>query len=257
MVSHLLSAFRTLFTTRRGRVAVGTLVVVMAAVPVAEMLVIRMFSTLITDGPDMLDEDRAGVITAIVVFFAAMAATRGIQHLAKFQRVRVFRTGFEASPAKRTPSQESWEYALAFELSGVLVSLVQVLTFSVLFIVVDWQTGLVNALICALVLAAVSVIFRRQLGLQRGYAKMGGKPGSTAISERVGGRIRDAEIGSLLASVALMAALGLVLVRVLGESVDPADAIVLFLGLRLLYGQLASLSGAMMRFARASARREG
>jgi hypothetical protein len=51
--------------------------------------------------------------------------------------------------------------------------------------------------------------------------------------------------------------LAAVLVRALQAEITSADAIVLFLGLRLLYGQLGVLSAGIMRFARASAREGG
>ena len=84
---------------------------------------------------------------------------------------------------------------------------------------------------------------------------MGSRPGSVAISKRVGSRVQDAELGAAGASAAMLVVLVLMLVRTVTGQVGSAEAIVLFLGLRLLTGQLAALSGAMMRFARASARR--
>lgn len=84
---------------------------------------------------------------------------------------------------------------------------------------------------------------------------MGSRPGTVAIAQRVGGRIRDAELGAVLASVAMGLVLVCMLLRTLSGDLDSADAIVLFLGLRLLSTQLGTLSASVMRFARASARR--
>jgi hypothetical protein len=59
----------------------------------------------------------------------------------------------------------------------------------------------------------------------------------------------------MLASLAMVLVLVYMLFRTLDGEIDSADAIVLFLGLRLLSGQLSTLSASVMRFARASARR--
>lgn len=246
-----------MFTTRGSRVAVGMLIVVTAAIPAAEMLVLRLFSSLIIDGPETFSKDTGAVIFKIGIFFLAFGLTRVAHHLVRLGRVRVFRGGFEASRRTRSPSQESWEWALAFELSGVLVGLVQTVMFSALFLLIDWPTGILNVLVCAIVLAVLSMIYRRQHKLQMGYVEMGSRPGTVAISERVGGRIRDAEFGAIVATGAMVVVLVCMLLRTLSGEISSADAIVLFLALRLLSGQLGTVSAGVMRFARASARRGG
>lgn len=255
MLVHLFASFRRLFTTRRSRVAVGLLIVVTAALPASEMLVLRMFSSLIIDGPETFTHDTTAAVLKIGIFFLAFGITRGAHHLVRLGRVRVFREGFEASGRTRSPSQESWEWALAFELSGVLVSLVQVVMFSALFLYIDWPSGTLSVVVSVIVVALVSAIYRRQLHLQKDYVKMGSRPGTVAISERVGVRIRHAESGAMMASAAMVVVLVYMLLRTLSGDIDSADAIVLFLGLRLLSGQFTTLSAGIMRFARASARR--
>jgi hypothetical protein len=255
MLRHLLKAYGTLFGTHRARVAVGGLIAITAAVPVFEILVLRLFSDLIIDGPDRFADDVGAAIPQVALFLAAFAATRAAHHLVRLARVRVYRSGIEAPGRSSSPSQESWEWAQAFELSSVVVSLVQIAMFSGLFLVIDLQTGLVNLLLVVLVLAVVSRLYQRQLVLQVDYVTMGHKPGTAPISERVGGRVRAAELGAVVASGAMVVALVFMLIRTLRGQVSSADAIVLFLALRLLAGQLAASSSAMMRFARASARR--
>lgn len=255
MLGHLLATFGRLFASRRSRVAVVLLIVVSAALPVCEMLVLRLFSSLILDGPERFTHDRTAAIVNTAIFLLAFGLARATHHLVRLRRVRVFRDSFDASGRIRNHSQESWEWAMAFELSAVLVSLVQVVTFSVLFLFVDWPTAALNAIVSLVVLLLVSVIYRRQLDLQMDYVKMGSRPGTVAVAQRVGGRIRDAEIGSILASAGMTVVLVAMVFRTLSGSVGPADAIVLFLGLRLLSGQLGVLSASIMRFARALARR--
>lgn len=255
MLAHLAVAYGRLFPTRKSRVAVGFLVVVTAAVPISEMLVLKLFSALIIDGPETFAQDPNAAMLMIGIFFVALGISRGAHHLVRLGRVRVYRDGFEASGRTPSPSQESWEWALAFELSGVFVILVQTVTFSALFLFIDWPTGILNIVVSVIALGLVSVLYRRQFALQKDYVAMGNRPGTVAISERVGERIRDAEFGAMPATVAMMLVLVCILLRTLSGDISGADAIVLFLGVRLLSGQLGTLSAGIMRFARASARR--
>ncbi|WP_139177869.1 hypothetical protein [Ruania alba] len=226
----------------------------MAAIPVTEMLVLRLFSTLVVDGVNKY-ENLADAAGPVAVFLVALGLARGAHHVVRFARVRVFRNAFEAGQRQKTPSQESWEWAMAFELSGVLISLVQALAFGVLFLMLDWVTGATNAVATVAVLIFVSYLFRHQLDAQRGYVATGTRPGSVPIATRLGDRIRAAELGSVVASMAMVLVLTVMLLRTIVGAVSTADAIVMFLALRLVAGQLGSLSAAVMRFARASARR--
>jgi hypothetical protein len=171
--------------------------------------------------------------------------------------VRVFRRGFQSSGLQQSPGQASWEWALAFELSTVSVGLIQVFTFGALFVWINTTVGVANALLCTVALLAISRIYARQLSKQFGFVAEGNRPGSTAISERIATRVFAAEVGSIFATLALALMMALVLWRTLGNHLVAADAIVLFLGLRLLYGHLATLSPSVMRFARASSRNPG
>lgn len=253
MLRHLVAALSRLFPSRWAQLEVLGLVLVMAAVPIVEMLVIRMFSDLVIHGPERL-RDGEGLTVTVVVFFGVLGLARGLHHLVRIVRVNVFRRRFEQLEAARTPSRQSWDWALALELSGVLVAFVQAVAFSALFLVLDGVVALVNVAMVALVLTVVDRLYTGELVRQRDYVQMGSKPGTTPINDRVGGRIRIAELGALLGSVGMAVVLVVVLVRTLGGDVSSSDAIVFFLGLRLLYGQLGTFSAGIMRFARAAAR---
>lgn len=255
MLAQFAATFGMLFPTRTSRLWVSAFVMVAVMLPVSEMIVLGVFSSLVVDGPAEFRESTTAGYAKVGLLLAAFAATRCIDHAVRLGRVRVFRTGFEESGRKRSPNQESWEWALAFELSGVLASLVQVAMFGGLFFLLDLPTAAVNLSILIVVVSLLSAIYARQLGLQRAYVEMGSGPGTVAISQRVGWRIRDAEIGAMLASAAVIVVLICLLVRILAGDIGSANAIMLFLGLRLLAGQLGALSASTMRFARALARR--
>jgi hypothetical protein len=248
-------AFAGLFTERRSRVAVIVLLLTRAAIPVAELGVIRTFSQLIIAGPKEYQTDRHAVMNSAVVFFVGFGVTRGLHHLVRFWRVRVFRRGLETSGLQRTHGEASWEWAQGFEVSTVSVGLIQVVTFSALFLWINPVVGLVNAALCATALVAISGLYKSQLAKQFSFANEGMRPGATSISARISTRVFAAEFGSVIATVSMALMMIVVLWSTLTRHLSAADGVVLFLGLRLLYGHLGALSPSVMRFARDSVRR--
>lgn len=254
MFRQLLATFKSLFTTAGGRAVVIGMILLIALVPVAELLVIRMFSHLITSGQKSFAEDPGHVYRQAVIFFILFALTRALHHWSRFARVLAVRYGFRAAKGNGQAASAAWEWALAFELSIVTVALVQATLLTILFIFLDGIVGVVNAVIVAMVLALISVLYSRNLNKQIGYVKSN-TPTPTEVGDRVRQRLRDAELGAALASFAMAFALAAVLFFTLKGRIPASDAIVMLLGMRLLYGQLSQLSGGAMRFGRASARR--
>lgn len=252
MIRHVLKISGQLFTETRSRVRVALLILLFASIPITEMLAVRLFSGIITGGRALYAENPSRVIWQIVIFFLALGTTRAAHHGVKFLRVRVFRTGFAAGDTRAAPDKESWQWALAFEMSNVLSATVQILMFSALFFFFDLVTGVANLFVALCAFAAISLIYKRQLTLQREYLETRWSAAATAIPDRVSTRIRDSEIGAVIGTIGLLLALIVVLARTLSGHVQTSDAIVLFLGLRLMYGQLGSLSSSAMRFARAA-----
>lgn len=254
MFRQLYLTFKSLFTTTGGRVVVIGMILLIALVPVAELLVIRMFSHLITSGQEIYAEDPNRIYRQAVLFFVLFALTRALHHWSRFARVLAVRFAFRSAKGSAQASSAAWEWALAFELSIVTVALVQATLLTILFIVLDGVVGIVNAVIVLIVLALISVIYTRNLTKQIGYVKSN-TPTPTEVGDRVRQRLRDAEVGAALASFAMAIALAAVLLFTLRGRIGASDAIVMLLGMRLLYGQLSQLSGGAMRFGRASARR--
>lgn len=256
MFSHLLRTFASVVSDRRSRVAIAVLIVFLAAVPVAEMLVIRLFSQIVLDGPNTIESDPQRVYVGIAVFFVAFAITRALHHLLRIYRIKVFRTAFERTVIDRNPALEAWEWALVLELSNVLVSITQVLALAGLTFYLSLTIGLANALITSATLAIIAVIYQTQLRRQRSYLDIDDPEFSTAVSIKVGSRVRDAEYGAAIASIAMALVLAIVLLETLGGRFPTADAIVMLLAMRLQFSQVGNLSSGVMRFARAVARRD-
>lgn len=248
-------AFGELFSTGRGRAEVSGLLVLMALLPVSELVVTRMFSHLILHDPTgKFEREPHAVIRSGIIFFIAFGLSRALHHIVRLNRVRVFRRAFEASEEQRPASKEAWSWAGAFELSTAMVGLIQVAAFSGLFFWVSWQFGVPNLIIVAGVMSLIAAIYRRQLKAQMTWLGSGKPPGQGEVGMRVGRRIRDAELGAVVASFAMACSLGAVLVLTIKGKVAGADAFVLFIGLRMLYSQVGNLSASAMRFARVKAR---
>ncbi len=254
MIKQLFQAFRLLFPAKRYGGLIIALILLSAIVPVSEMLVARMFSRIIIDGSATFQSDPGTLYVQVAVFFGAFAVTRTIHHLVRWFRVKAFARAFKNSPRKTGANQESWEWALAFELTGVVTVMVQASVFAAFFLYLSLVVGAMNVAIALIVIAIVSILYRRQLVRQREYIATGKNPDSDAIASRVTSRIVDAEYGSVIASFGLVIMFGLLLFETVKGSVSNADAIVMFLGLRLMYGQLGNMSAHLMRFARAFAR---
>lgn len=252
-------SFTELFSARRSRWEIAGLLTLLAVIPISELLVMRMFATLILESEQEFSEDARALVTGVVIFFAAFAVSRALHHITRANRISVFRRGFERGGEDRPAAKEAWSWAAAFELSAVMVALIQTAAFSAVFFWIDPLFGVMNLVVVSVVMAILALLYRRQLERQLRYLREGAptKDGtSTAVSERVGSRVKDAEIGAAIASVAMALCLGGVLYRAVTGGLSGADAIVLFLGLRLLYSQVGNFSATAMRFARAKARLE-
>ena len=258
MIKQLLNAYRLLFPSRRYGSAIAGLIVFTAIVPVSEMLVARIFSGILTNGKELYQADPGKLVEHILIFFGAFAVTRTIHHLLRAMRVWTVRRALAANPRKRAKADESWEWALAFELTGIISVIVQIAVFSIFFLYLSKPIGVLNIGVALAAISVIAWLYRRQLVKQRAYLakpkEEKKKEKEIPIGMKVQSRVIDAELGSVVASVGLFTMFGLLLWEVIMGSVPAADAIVLFLGLRLLYGQIGNMAGHLMRFARAAAR---
>lgn len=256
MFKQLFRTFTSLFTTAGAKTAVLAMITLMAFIPVAELLVIRMFSHLVIEGEKTFQDNPGEIYKQAAIFFVAFILTRALHHWGRFARVLAIKRAFRQSGDESGASRAAWEWALAFELSIVFVALIQATSLVTLFIVLDGIVGVVNGCIVLVVIYVITRLYQNNLRNQMGYVK-GNTPTSTEVGDRVGKRILDAEKGAAVSSTAMAFALASVLYFTLRGGIAGADAVVMLLGMRLLYGQLGQLSSGAMRFGRATARRDG
>jgi hypothetical protein len=149
---------------------------------------------------------------------------------------------------------ESWDWALTFETNNLLHTFTQTIVLAIYFTIVYWKAGLVNFGLILLTMLFIRGMFTRQMAIQEGFALAQKKKEEVTALDRVGSRIRSAEIATLVASAAFVISLAVLLVfSFFDPTFPPADAVLLFLGFRMQNSNLAQTSSSLMRFARAKA----
>jgi hypothetical protein len=252
MFRDIFAAFGQQFPNWRIRAVMTALIVLMAAIPVFELLVLQIFSTLLVEGPKELAGQGGVVIGLLAVFFIGFAITRGLHHMTKFWRVRVFRAAFAEQQAQTGVGVVGWQWAVAFDVSTYIADLVQVFALAVLLIYLDRVIGAVSAVLLVIVLIQLALLYRRQLRVQRDLMDSTVRDVEAPIRERV----FSAEFSGVATSIATGVALALVVWRTFTGALLLASAIVLAMALRIFFSRVSSLAPTLMRFARDSLRLE-
>ncbi len=240
----------TLVPGVRQRWQLLALVLVGAVIPLTELVVASLFTQIITEDPA---RSLAELLPELAVFVLLFVATRGAQYAQRTYRVtffdRVFRSAERTAPA----NIESWRWALGMEMVTVLTAVAQMLLMAAYFVVLAPVFGVLNLVLIVLLGEALGRLFTRQRTEQRGYVELGRAKSAVATHVRVRSRIVSAEVGGLISSAGTLTLLIVLLALSVNGVISAASTIVLFLGLRLQNSTFATLSGSVMRFARAQA----
>jgi len=250
MTQELWQSSRLLVPVNKHRFQLVLLVIIAAAIPVTELLVAKLFTELVISGAD---RPVAEIVVAVAMFAALFIATRSANYLQKTYRVKFFDRAFGADTREKSNQKESWEWAMALELVNVLSFLTQLFVMVAFFFFLDPIFAGINLLIVLVILAVMGRLFRKQQILQRGFVEKKRAKEAVTPAERLGSRIQSAEFGTLLASMMVVAMMGLLILFSLQGMISLANTIVFFLGLRLMNTTFSSVSSALMRFARAKA----
>jgi hypothetical protein len=135
----------------------------------------------------------------------------------------------------------------------VLTALTQMLAMAAYFVVLAPVFGALNLLLIAVLAEVLGRLFARQRAEQRGYVELGRAKAQVATHVRVRSRIVSAEVGGLVSSIGALLLLIALLAMSINDLISASSTIVLFLGLRLQNSTFSTLSGSVMRFARALA----
>lgn len=252
MFSDLFSAFLRQFPRWRYRSLVIGLMLLMAAVPVGELLIFRQFAELLVEGAYGRDPEPWHLISMMALFFVGFAAVRGLNHMTKFWRVRLFRSSFAGFQDEAGVGAASWQWSQAFSVSNGIADLIQVAAVLALLLWLDLGVGAGIAVMFAIVMVQISFLYRRQIRVQREFIEDPARRVETGIRER----IFSAEIAAIGASAAMGLALALIAWRTITGATEIATAIVLAMGAKMFFGRVSGLAPTFMRFARDSLRLE-
>lgn len=221
-----------------------------AAIPVTELLVAKLFTDLIVDGRS---RPVAEIVVSVILFALLFASTRIANYLQKTYRVKFFAKAFGADEREKSKYAESWEWAMALEMVNLWSFLTQLFVIASFFFFLNPAFAGANLLYIFIILQIMSVLFVRQFNKQRGFVQKKRAKVEVTPAERLGSRIQQAEIGTLLASFGVVLLFLLLIYLGITGFISLANTIVLFLGLRLQNTTFSSVSSTLMRFARAKA----
>lgn len=250
MTSLLYKSARQLVPQGKYRWQLILVVLIAAAIPVTELLVAKLFTDLVvSDGGMPVTE----IVNSVILLTLLFAATRIANYLQKTYRVKFFDKAFGADERVRSSQTESWEWAMALELVNVLSFLTQMLVIATFFFFLSPGFAAMNLAFILVVLQVMGVLFVRQFNTQRGFVQKRRAKETVTPSERLGTRIQQAELGTLLASFGVVVLFAILIWLSIEGQISLANTIVFFLGLRLQNTTFSSVSSSLMRFARAKA----
>ena len=155
-----------LFTTSKSRLILLFLILLASIISVSELLVTHFFTRLILERDDV-DDSKTKYL--LVFFFLFLALTRFGHYLQRIYRIKLFDKSFKNNKKNKSHAEESWQWALAFELSTILGIVVQLIAIIIFFIYLNVSYGLINFLIVAIVLQFLSYLFSKQIQIQKSF----------------------------------------------------------------------------------------
>lgn len=240
----------TLIPSGRHRWQLLALVMVGAAIPLTELMVAKIFTDIITTQSTASLTQLAPQLAVFVLLFLA---TRVAHYVQRTYRVTYFAGVFRSADRTHPANIESWQWALGMELVTVLTSVTQMLLMAAYFVVLAPVFGAINLLLILILAEVLGRLFTRQRAEQRGYVELGRAKAQVATHVRVRSRIVSAEIGGLISSAGALVLLVALLAMNIDGLISASSTVVLFLGLRMQNSTFSTLSGSVMRFARALA----
>ena len=221
-----------------------------AAITVTELLVAKLFTDLIVAGAS---RPVIEIVFSVGLFALLFALTRIANYLQKTYRVKFFAKAFGADEREKNKYNESWEWAMALEMVNVWSFLTQLFVIAIFFFALNPVFAGINLLYIFIVLQLMGVLFTRQFNKQRSFVQKKRAKVEVTPAEKLGSRIQQAELGTLVASFGVVLLFVLLIYLGITGFISLANTIVLFLGLRLQNTTFSSVSSTLMRFARAKA----
>jgi hypothetical protein len=249
MFKSLLSSSK-LLVPKGYRFQLVLLVALGAAIPVSELLVAKLFTDLVVAGAS---RPVVEIVFSVALFALLFAITRFANYLQKTYRVKFFDKAFGADEREKSKFNESWEWAMALEMVNLWSFLTQLFVIAIFFFALNPVFAGLNLLYIFIVLQVMGILFNRQFNKQRSFVQKKRAKVEVTPAERLGSRIQQAELGTLVASFGVVVVFILLIYLGITGFISLANTIVIFLGLRLQNTTFSSVSSTLMRFARAKA----
>ncbi len=248
IVFQLKETLHDLFPTRKLRLILLSLALIAAFISVSELAVAKLFTKIILNEATYSTQE---LVLLVGFFFIFFGMTRIGQFFQRIYRLRVFDKAFQESDQELSYSKDNWRWSLAIELSNILSTVTQMFVVILFFIYFNTLFGVIDLVIVMIVLTVLGRFFGRQIEAQRGFvaARRAKNPVSSAV--RVSTRIKMGEKGILISGFSMILLLAALLYLSYTGEIDPANAVVLFFGLRMQNTALSGISLSLMRFARA------
>jgi hypothetical protein len=248
LARELRGAFHDLFTTRKYRLILVSLVLIAAFISVSELAVAKLFTGIILNEGKMSQTELAILVTGFFLFFGA---TRAGHFFQRIYRVNVFDKAFKHAKKNQRNAKGNWRWSLAFELTNLLSAVTQLAVVILIFFYLNWAFALLNIIIVLVIFEIYGRLYKKQVESQRSFvlAKLNNKPVKNSV--RIGTRIKSGETGILISGGAMLILLGALLYLSYTGGISQANTIVLFFGLRMQNSNLSNISSGLMRFARA------
>ena len=242
------TSVKELFPVRRDRMVVLGLVALAAVVSMTELVATQLFAVLI-----LPKSDRSTAVTTllVVLFLVFFGGLRVINFLREKYRINVFERALVDSGVSK--ASDAWRWAMAMEVTSILSTMGRIAVVVLACLVLAPLFGAAVVAGVALVGVAVSILYRRQLGVQREFRAAQLAYRSVDNATKVRTRVIAGETGALFGYAGIVVLIGVLLWMILAETIDPGTGFVLFIALRMLGQTLTEVSKGLMRYGRARA----
>ncbi|MDB2533453.1 hypothetical protein N9X41_01900 [Porticoccaceae bacterium] len=250
ILQELLDSTRRLLPYGRQRRQLILLVLIASGLPIVELLITKIIVVMILDGDNYSTNEIIVIGSALTL---ALVLVKVANYFQKVSRVNFFDRAFKNIDKKNGVSTGGWKWATAFETINLLTFLTQITFATTFFFLLEPLIAAANLLFVILTIEAVGRIFQKQNLEQRKFVDMKLNKEFVDVSVALSGRIKSAELGTLLASASMAFMIGILIILSWLDFTTLPNTVVCFFGLRMINSNLSSLSSSLMRLARARA----
>lgn len=250
ILQELLDSIRRLLPYGRQRRQLTLLVLIASGLPIVELLITKIIVVMILDGEDYSTNE---IIVTGCALTLALVLVKVANYFQKVSRVKFFDRAFKNIDKRKGVSTGGWKWATAFETINLLTFLTQITFATAFFFLLEPLIAAANLLFVILTIEAIGGIFQKQNLEQRQFVDMKLNKELVDVSVALSGRIKSAELGTLLASASMAFMIGILIILSWLDLTTLPNTVVCFFGLRMINSNLSSLSSSLMRLARARA----